>query len=154
MRSPGPGSYPSFWSTLNTRCPLQETRLLLEHQELHPSPQERGRAKKDMFLLFKDTLHSQNLHRLPLTSDGSELGCNTTFSCKKGWEMNPLLHVSRFPATSAVLLPGRRPRIHIQRELGVSAIKRFFSLPLYRFQPSTCKRKRSLNCLCHPHQCV
>ena len=102
-----------------------------------------------MPLLFKDTLHSQNLHAtFPLTSDGSELGCNGTFSCKRGWEMNPLLPVSRFPATSAVLLPGRRPRIHNQRELGVSAIKRFFSLPLYRFQPGTCKRKRSLNCLC------
>ena len=62
VRSPGPGPYPSFWSALNTRCPLQETRLLLEHQELHPSPQERGRAKKEMLLLFKDTLHSQNLH--------------------------------------------------------------------------------------------
>lgn len=138
MRSPGPGPYPSFWSALNMRCPLQEPRLLLEHRELHHSLQERGRAEKDVPLLFKDTLHSQNLHAtFPLTSDGSELGCNGTFSCKRGWEMNPLLPVSRFPATSAVLLPGRRPRIHNQRELGVSAIKRSFPpSPFIDFNPA------------------
>lgn len=98
---------------------------------------EEGPRKTCPFSLRTLYTH-QNLHaRFPLSSDGSELGCNGTFSCKRGWEMNPLLPVSRFPATSAVLLPGRRPRIHNQRELGVSAIKRYFSpSPFIDFNPA------------------